>query len=728
LDELRRTNPDGGIVLGGYGWLEDVRPQPQRMPSAGYVHAPSLAHATTAAVLRSGYLTHRDGSQPGMQIDLTSDRVRLGLHLLDGIRTGQPLGALLGYRLERSLHDAGLDQFIDALRGLAPLDGAPATGPATAESIAASNVVDGLVLLRKFHDDPNFWSTTGLPPPGLPPAGGLRDRLTAQIKRLDDALDAVADLALSESVHQLVRGNTIRAGATLDAIARGDTPPPELDVVQTPRAGTALTNRLLAIAATRDAPGWTNTPRAKAEPRLNSLAATLLGNPSRVRTRARFVDAAGGRLAEIEFGLDALKLAPLDLIALPESDGIAGELADRLRRAAQAARPAAVPATAGVQLLAERNAGWTANVVSVSEWLTLLQAVKRMTGAARALSPADLVAPGTAAGAIDTAELQTRADQAEARLRQALTALRRPAAGEAALLGAAAFGVAGAVPSLDPMQWPAQVGAAANELAARVAKLDALASGFTRTGAAADVLRDHDIARLKGVFGDSFLVLPALSVALAATWPQLWANSAALQAGDALATTRWLQRASRVHAGAARLATALLFAEALAGRSLAHFDLAQLPFEMGDRWVGLELAGKPPGSRLSLVAFTPRPAAAAAGVAGLMLDDWVEVLPDAQQITGVCFHYDDPIARAPQAILLAVRPDDFPEWTFEAVEGSVLEALDLAKLRGVDPDALGALGHYLPALYFAFNAGGPQSDAVSVNFNNSLRTAQMRNN
>jgi hypothetical protein len=147
------------------------------------------------------------------------------------------------------MHDVGLDQFIDTLRGLAPLDGAPATGTGTAESIAATDVVDGLVLLRKFHDDPQFWSTPGLPPPGLPPAGVLRDQLTAQIKRLDDALDAVADLALAESVHQLVRGNMIRAGATLDAIARGDAPPLELDVVQTPRAGTALTHRLLAIAA-----------------------------------------------------------------------------------------------------------------------------------------------------------------------------------------------------------------------------------------------------------------------------------------------------------------------------------------------------------------------------------------------------------------------------------------------------------------------------------------------
>ena len=109
-----------------------------------------------------------------------------------------------------------------------------------------------------------------------------------------------------------------------------------------------------------------------------------------------------------------------------------------------------------------------------------------------------------------------------------------------------------------------------------------------------------------------------------------------------------------------------------------------------------------------------------------MVDEWVEVLPSANQITGISFHHDDPTARAPQAILLAVRPDDFPEWTMEAVEGSVLEALDLAKLRAVDPDALGALGHYLPALYFAYNTGGGKVETVSADFSAVWKTAVTR--
>ncbi|HET6844345.1 MAG TPA: hypothetical protein VFK06_22080 [Candidatus Angelobacter sp.] len=729
LDEARRVTPNGGIILGAYGWLEDVRPAATQMASAGYVHAPSLNHATTAAVLRSGYLSHRDGPQSPFQIDLSSDRVRLGLHLLDGIREGQPLGALLGYRLERTLHESQgnqLDQYIHVLRALASLQAVDTSGDGTSESVAANNVVDGLALLRKFHSDPQFWSTPGLPVPGLPPAGPIRDALTTAITRMDDALDAVADLGLAESVHQLLRGNTIRAGATLDAIARGDTLPPDIDVVQTPRASTGLTHRLLAIAVGDSAPGWTATPRAKAEPRLNAWMAKLLGDPTRVRARGNFVDASGAALQAIEITLDKLRLAPVDFLAFPENDGMSGELADRLRRAMTEARPSSVPSSATVQLVAERNSTWTADLISASEWLGLVKAVSRLVGGARPMEPGDLVVPGQSGGEIDTAELQARTDAAEAELRSVRAALQNSGGIEAALLSAARFGVTGAVPALDAAQWSAQATAAGNELDARIAKLDSLAAGLVRATATPDALLAQDVSRLQAVFGAAFVVLPIFAARLAATWPQLWTNSVPLQAGDAFASVRWFQRASRVRPGAARLDKALLYAEALSGTPLVHFDVAQLPSADGDRWLALDLSGNSPSSSLSLVAFSPTPYTPGAALAGLMVDEWVEVLPSANQITGISFHHDDPTARAPQAILLAVRHDDFPEWTMEAVEGSVLEALDLAKLRAVDPDTLGALGHYLPALYFAYNTGGGNVETVSADFSAAWKTAVTR--
>jgi hypothetical protein len=106
-----------------------------------------------------------------------------------------------------------------------------------------------------------------------------------------------------------------------------------------------------------------------------------------------------------------------------------------------------------------------------------------------------------------------------------------------------------------------------------------------------------------------------------------------------------------------------------------------------------------------------------------MIDEWVEVWPSSQQTTGIALNYSDPTSRPPQAILVAVRPDDFPDWTLQSLEGSVLEALDLAKIRAVDPDTLGALGQHLPALYFAFNSAGPKAETVSMNLALSMRSA-----
>ena len=94
-----------------------------RLPdNAGYTHAPSLAQAATVAVLRSGHLSHANGSATDvLAIDLSSERVRLAEWLLDGVREGQPVGALLGYRFERRLHEARLAQFIPYFREIAPL-------------------------------------------------------------------------------------------------------------------------------------------------------------------------------------------------------------------------------------------------------------------------------------------------------------------------------------------------------------------------------------------------------------------------------------------------------------------------------------------------------------------------------------------------------------------------------------------------------------------------------
>ena len=165
LAEMRKANPTG-VLFGGYGWVMNLKPgrrsnsTSHRRPAKqspvfqsannpGFVHTPSLTQATTAAVLRSGHLAHAGNQTPNdlLAIDLSSERVRLATWLLDGVRQGQPLGALLGYRFERRLQEAGKPQFISFFRELAPLVARKLEQTdQPVEAIAANNVVDGLEL------------------------------------------------------------------------------------------------------------------------------------------------------------------------------------------------------------------------------------------------------------------------------------------------------------------------------------------------------------------------------------------------------------------------------------------------------------------------------------------------------------------------------------------------------------------------------------------------------
>jgi hypothetical protein len=210
-------------------------------------------------------------------------------------------------------------------------------------------------------------------------------------------------------------------------------------------------------------------------------------------------------------------------------------------------------------------------------------------------------------------------------------------------------------------------------------------------------------------------VLPRFTPAGAATLAQAFGASEALQGGNRLEAVTWFERVARVREGAGHLADALRYAEALGSGATLELTVGQLPFEAGARWVALPAAPASalPGSRLSLVACGPLAFAPDQPVAGLVVDEWTEVVPSARETTGVVFHYDEPGARAPHAILLAVAPDTTRPWDLPTIEAVVLEALELAKIRMVDTDALLELNHYLPGLYFAINAAG---DTISTNF------------
>ena len=79
--------------------------------------------------------------------------------------------------------------------------------------------------------------------------------------------------------------------------------------------------------------------------------------------------------------------------------------------------------------------------------------------------------------------------------------------------------------------------------------------------------------------------------------------------------------------------------------------------------------------------------------AGLIFDSWLEYIPFKKQTAGLVFHCDIPDAEAPQALLYAVHPMLDTEsasngWDWNSISFSIKNALQLAKIRTVDPEQI----------------------------------------
>jgi hypothetical protein len=355
--------PQTGVYLGCYAWVENLRPDTTRLVPAqiprdvaasftgaapimqdpangGYVHAPSLTQARTAAVLRSGYLANASRDNPEtMKVNLSSDRVRLALSLLEGVRNGQSLGALLGYRFERELHDdhglAEVDKFIYPLRKAFPLV-ADALGPTKTppdvpiEAIEARNVIDGRKLVMHLNATGQTTYPFGIAT--LPDADGATEAISDAANRLRDVFDAISDLALAEGVHQAVQGNFERISATLNAYSSGNFPP-DPQVVQTGPAGNVLTHRVALHFPVGLAAPATASPRARTEPALDAFIESLLPPLDQIGCVVTWTDPSGA-VRRKDVTLADLALWPSDIAALIKPDQIQAmtELDDRVLR------------------------------------------------------------------------------------------------------------------------------------------------------------------------------------------------------------------------------------------------------------------------------------------------------------------------------------------------------------------------------------------------------------
>ncbi len=791
LTTMRASQQTPGSVVGSFGWVVDLRAKPsvgtraapmpllaegvrarlklrdvaaleEQISTGGFTHAPSMTHAATAAVLRNGFLSRRSVNDQRYGIDLSSERVRRARWVLDAVRNGQALSAVLGYQFERALHDARRDDYKEPFRHAFPVvagklsSTAPATGGELAESVAAvaaRNVVDGRALHLAWQANTIAWGSAGLPTR----PGADFTQVDTILRAVDDTVDAIADLLMSESVYQLVQGNTAGASASLDALARG-VRAPDPEVVKSPRGGSALTYRVaLLLGGAPLAPaGWGAiplTPRAAADPWMDGWLGALVGDPARVRCAVTYTDSAVPPvMRSIEVTLADLLLRPIDALhaVTAASSEAQPDVAQPTRTAQLSELDARIAAVAldraDADPLGDVRITYAAtdrtNTLSFAEVAELMRAVQATLSTARTLAPKDLLASSQAAelssAVVDSANVTTRATNALAAItavRDTIVAAIAPLSVQptpvnidraslvTALRNAAAFGVAGAfIPSPH-----ADVAVSLDERETQRLTTDSLVAHATsianeltrRLQDAGSVVVPH--AKLSQLFGEGFRVIVPFTPATAAI-------GQALAAGPTPAPTpaqrrEWLRGAALVRPPLDRYHRLTLLQRALGGPS-AILTVTQVPHAPGAAWVALPFADEAhrPASGLvglALLSAAGGVPAANASWAGLLLDEWTELIPNADEATAVAIHYDDPGAEAPQAILVAVPPDDSTNWTLDTVTDVLRETLQLARLRAVDSDLLGDLSVLLPATYLAAN---PKSDTVSAVFTGLLRS------
>lgn len=333
------ANRNKGLYVGAYGWLRNIKRNnttrsinntlsnydervEEQSDNQGFILAPTVNHAATAAFLKSAYTARSSNDNPDLlSVNISSERMRKASFILDGIRNGQPIETLIGYEFEKKLIESNLHSFVYVFREKFK----PQTVVPTIEGTASNlydytYVVNGLDLLKTYKaDKSNFISNLSLQ---TQPTSIQVEKIETALDYSLNILDALGDLATAEGAYQIMLGNHDKSGLLSDALTNGKRPP-EIDILNTPRKGTLITHRVIhtltPFVTTENSEYnelWGDilpSLRAKTEPTLNNWLISLFPDPANFYFKVTCTNQTN----EPEFynlTLSVLKLHPIDLI------------------------------------------------------------------------------------------------------------------------------------------------------------------------------------------------------------------------------------------------------------------------------------------------------------------------------------------------------------------------------------------------------------------------------
>lgn len=708
----------------------------------GYIQAPSIGQAKAAALLRNAYLHHHDETAQNpdlMAVNLTSDRVRKALQLFEGMQKGQSIEALLGYQFERSMHEHNLDQYIASFRTTFPLEVQSISEASVIKN--ASLVANGLAMFKAKKSTSTYpfgkpTAPTGSLPAVLSLKGKDKLAIEAILEELVESVDAMQDLIVAESIYQLTQGNADRAGALLKSIGELK-PPPVFEVVKTPRSTAhRVTHRIcLLFEAETSLLGspWNDialTPRALAESGLNKWLGQMIGDPHNIACTVSHTLSNGTQSTALPVLLSDLAIQPIDLIAIINKTSKSPDSA-LSKRVAYAYRQK--PGVTNSILLDINYEEATTGKISFSEIIPLLWRLKELITNARPLNAGDFDLQSYAGRRNQGNYLTERSDpdmlddigylvQRKNKIiyelneiKKTLTKALKDYQGNRAtikteLLKLANYGFEESFPTLainNGVSEEALLNQAKDTLLLLTKKLeptlffqDGTIEGDTDFELRVKILLEE----LKKLIGDSFKILPwftfngqesrgevnrtpAIDLAVKkenTLFDHIKNKTGILDSQRHI--SNWLKSLTRVRPRIANLEMVNVLYNALQDKDMA-WHVTQMPWEAGDAWMALDLPSDlpPPTEKLSVLSNITT---AHGTFCGLLIDEWVEEIPDKSETTGITFQHDQPTSQPPQTLLLAISPTDVGKWDWSKLENILKDTFDRAKRRGVSTQDL----------------------------------------
>ncbi len=745
IDQMR-SKPDyeKGIYFGAYGWVEDLEKDatpvnPESLTdiyreAGGIIHTPGAAQTVAMSVFKNSFLAHEQEVESNpFTINLTSDRIQKSRFLLDGIRQGQQLEALLGYQLERHLHENKLHEEIYALREAFPLY-ENATGNST--GFVNLSVIDGLKAIKNKESLPNQINSQ------------VKEKVKKQIEKLEDTMDGSLDTLFYEAGYQVTQGNLSQAAAALDA-TKGELEPPVIESLKTKIPGTGIKHKLVMVFQPNEEKYTVENSLAFAEPHLENWLKENIGPMNKIACVTELQNTQDNSLIEkVEIKLADLNISYLDFLHLsddPVSYG-ASELELRIRNAVQEKSGDIPEETKYVITNAKPEGGQ-----SLVQALEVARTVKTLLGKCRYLKSEDLT--------MESEPIQHDRKSLDEiknnRLLPLVERLKEMAASDLIETNVLKF--------LSNLEFESAKTAFLTNTAIDTAKLKTDIE--TKIKAAEDLFSNyneqnnfyrafellHQVAKI--LFGESFILLPPVTGSgnfmqgFKSKQQQLLvgdpADNDSAQVWGQERVKNWIQGVAQVHENS-ELFEDWLMVRSVWGQSVKlaenyNFTVVQGPTLLQYPWVALskkeidfllekQFASQPvyvdpnssetyplpdgtyyPEGCESTVLYAPGNLNLEKPVFGMVIEDFSEHIPDKKMNTGLSFNYNSPNNQPPQAILLAIHSKATQEseffWSEDDLRDIIYDTMDLYKIRLVDLEAIQEYGYVLPMTWW-FNIPG----------------------